>query len=139
MKKMKIDKDINDFFIDNYLFKAVRGRYLMNSEVAKNKDISYAEKKDRYPIEALKSPTEALITDFELGYFDGDFKFISDLKEEYKNDAGRLIRLHQAIKKSRNMTNHASDGIRPSLHEIENGINNYLILADKVLKKENFN
>lgn len=64
----------------------------------------------------------------------GKIEVLTALRKEYMADAGRLIRLHKAIKECRNTINHASRGedIRPNLEQIRKGILNYIKLSEKI-------
>ncbi len=57
------------------------------------------------------------------------------LMDNYKEQAGKLLRLHKAIKRCRNMINHASSGVRPTVEQIEKGINTYIDLAKEVFSE----
>ncbi len=71
----------------------------------------------------------------------GEIEVLSNLKDEYKSEAGKIMRLHWVLKRCRNMINHASEdkgANRPTLSEIEKGIAMYIELADKVFADDSF-
>lgn len=59
---------------------------------------------------------------------------ISDVNKQA--EAGRLLRLHKALKVNRNLVNHSSGKLRPKIHDLEMAIETYVEWAEKVLNHE---
>lgn len=108
------------------------------------------QKKDFASIYAINAKYKRLYTDLELkGHKPCIFKdnsseneygtitFYTNAKsEEAKNNIGKLLRLHKAIKNCRNLTNHAKEGFRPNVDDIIDGVKNYICLAKEVLSDD---
>lgn len=101
-------------------------------------------------LEVIKDPSN-LIKDF---ISDGDTVYIkrkgtnkklgeifvyTELKSEYHNAAGKLLRLHKALKNCRNMTNHAQENqnLRPDINDIDKALSYYIELAEVVFDPQN--
>lgn len=135
------------FAIDQYLY-GLKPYYI-------NQDVDWNSVKKNYPegskasdywaIQAINTKSKELFSlfindsemvDVTLNGKVGYLTVYSDLKPEYKDDMGKLLRLHKAIKTCRNLTNHASDKMRPSVEDINVGLEQYIELADRILNED---
>ena len=132
---------MSSFLINNYINNKIED-YLNYSECCGS------DSENLRVIEAIKKP-ELLKGDF---FSDGEYIEIekhykrigkvyiyTDLKKDFYDDAGGFLRLHKALKKCRNMTNHAQEGKseRPEIKDIDNAISYYIELADRVFDPNN--
>ncbi len=64
------------------------------------------------------------------------------LKTQLNNktsEAGELLRLHNALKQIRNLTNHSKNSInRPTVEDIKYALDRYILLANDILNEDNF-
>ena len=132
---------VSSFLVDNYIYRIKQ--YLNYS------GYSDPQNEKKMVLEAIQKPrlvNGGFISDDECIEIEkkdhsvvGKVYIYSDLKKELFNDAGKLLRLHKALKNCRNMSNHAQEDKdeRPRIKDIDNTINYYIELAEKVFNPDN--
>lgn len=138
-------KEVCNFTFDNFLSKKASS-YFSNEkrkELLKNKPANVKER-DYLAVEAIKD-VDSLLTDFINCNSDSVVVFIENKQngkyvkigevevytlvsseEKKRNKVGRLLRLHNALKNCRNVTNHATDGLHPKINDLRTAIETYI-------------